>query len=160
MMPMNAHGMHAHACVSIIRTHSHGLTSIVYFFNVHDDMHNMRKQILRMRSSCQSYQIIIATCTAHSILWTGRTTVNALTQSIFEYRRREKRSTKRLRSATAVNKHVKKIETKNKNVRHLRKIGFLPIFASEKRCGRVVDIEFLSEIEKKHAQWTPHAMAP
>ena len=53
--------------------------------------------------------------TAHSFLWTGRTTVNALTQSIFEYRRPEKRSTKRLRSATAV-KHVKKIETKNKNV--------------------------------------------
>ena len=36
-----------------------------------------------------------------------------------------------------------------KQKRHLRKIGFLPIFASEKRCGRVVDIEFLSEIETK-----------
>ena len=47
-----------------------------------------------------------------------------------------------------------------KQKRHLRKTGFLPIFASEKRCGRVVDIEFLSEIERKHAQWTPHAMVP
>ena len=63
-----------------------------------------------------------------------------------------------VRSATAV-KHVKKIETK-KQKRHLGKTGFLPIFASEKRCGRVVDIEFLSEIERKHAQWTPHAMVP
>ena len=26
--------------------------------------------------------------------------------------------------------------------------------------ARVVDIEFLSEIERKHAQWTPHAMVP
>ena len=47
-----------------------------------------------------------------------------------------------------------------KQKRHLRKTVFLPIFASEKRCGRVVDIEFLSEIERKHAQWTPHAMVP
>ena len=96
--------------------------------------------------------------TPHSRLSTGLASVNALSQSIFEYRRREKRSTKRLPSATAV-KHVKKNRDK-KQKRHLRKIVFLPIFASEKRCGRVVDIEFLSEIERKHAQWTPHAMAP
>ena len=64
-------------------------------------------------------------CPAHSFLWTGRTTVNALTQSIFEYRRREKRSTKRLPPATAV-KHVKKSRQKNK--RHLRKIGFFADF--------------------------------
>jgi len=41
--------------------------------------------------------------------------VDVLSQSIFEYRRPEKRSTKRHSSATAV-KHVKKIETKNENV--------------------------------------------
>ena len=43
-----------------------------------------------------------------------------------------------------------------------KKNRFLADFClgSEKRCGRVVDIEFLSEIERKHAQWTPHAMVP
>ena len=57
------------------------------------------------------------THTAHSPLWTGQTTVNAPSQSIFEYRRPEKRSTKRLPSATAANISMsKKIETKNKNV--------------------------------------------
>ena len=40
---------------------------------------------------------------------------NTLTQSIFEYRRPEKRSTNRFTPATAV-KHAKKIETKNENV--------------------------------------------
>ena len=54
-------------------------------------------------------------CTPHTRLSTGLATVSALSQSIFEYRRPEKRSTKRRSSATAV-KHVKKIETKNENV--------------------------------------------
>ena len=52
--------------------------------------------------------------TAHWIMKTGLATVNALTQSIFEHRRREKSVSNRMGSAAAV-KHVKKIETKNKN---------------------------------------------
>ena len=96
--------------------------------------------------------------TAHSFLWTGRTTaVNALSQSILstdvEKKEHEAAAVSYCRQACQKNRD-------KKQKRHLRKIGFLPIFASEKRCGRVVDIEFLSEIERKHAQWTPHAMAP
>ena len=58
---------------------------------------------------------VVKVFTAHSLLSSGLASVNALSQSIFEYRRREKRSTNRFTPATAV-KHVKKIETKNKNV--------------------------------------------
>ena len=70
--------------------------------------------------------------TAHSPLSTGLATVNALSQSIFEYRRPESRSTNRFTPATAV-KHAKKIETKNENVSSEK-----PVFGLKKRCRRVV----------------------
>ena len=70
--------------------------------------------------------------TAHSRLSSGLATVNALSQSIFEYRRPEKRSTNRFTPATAV-KHAKKIETKNENVSSEK-----PVFGLKKRCRRVV----------------------
>ena len=50
--------------------------------------------------------------------------MNAPSQSIFEHRRPEKRSTNRFAPATAV-KHAKKIETKNENVSS-EKPGFWP----------------------------------
>ena len=92
---------------------------------------------------------------AHRLLSSGLATVNALSQSIFEHRRPEKRSTNRFTPATAVEHACQKIETKNENVSSEK-----PVFGLKKRCRRVVDIEFLIEIERKHAQWTPHAMAP
>ena len=71
-------------------------------------------------------------CTAHRLLSSGLAAVNALSQSIFEYRRPEKRSTNRFTPATAV-KHAKKIETKNENVSSEK-----PVFGLKKRCRRVV----------------------
>ena len=67
--------------------------------------------------------------TAHRLLSSGLAAVNALSQSIFEYRRPEKRSTNRFTPATAV-KHAKKIETKNENVSSEK-----PVFGLKKQVA-------------------------
>ena len=111
-------------------------------------------------NACMHDRIAVpAPGTAHSLMQSSLTSVNALTQSVFECRRPKKDGRKPLVPATAAPLSMsKKSRQKTKTSPRSEKSVFLPIFASEKRCGRVFDTEFLSEIERKHSQWTPHGM--
>ena len=74
-----------------------------------------------------------ASSTAHSLMLSGQTAVNALTQSNFEYRRREKSITNRMGSATCLQE---------------KPLFFCRFLPRKVRCGRVVIIEFRPKLKE------------